>query len=306
MIDFVKNKKIYFGISIALIVITLIFSFVFGVRMDIQFKGGSILTYSYTGEVTKDQVKASVENTLGKLVNVSQKKDVTTGVTSFEVTLAEAQGITSDEQIAVSDALAKDYPDNNFELKSSSSVNPIIGKEFFLKSLIAVAFSSILMIIYIGFRFRKIGGWSAGVMAVIALLHDILIVFATFVICRLPLDANFIAVLLTILGYSINDTIVIYDRVRENQSVIGNKMTYAELVNKSLNQSLKRSLVTSITTVLAMVVVLIVALIFNVNSIISFALPLIVGMVSGAYSSLCISTPLWVIWKEYRLKTKKA
>lgn len=304
MIDFVKNKKIYFGISIALIVITLIFSFVFGVRMDIQFKGGSILTYSYTGEVTKDQVKASVENTLGKLVNVSQKKDVTTGVTSFEVTLAEAQGITSDEQIAVSDALAKDYPDNNFELKSSSSVNPIIGKEFFLKSLIAVAFSSILMIIYIGFRFRKIGGWSAGVMAVIALLHDIVIVFATFVICRLPLDSNFIAVLLTILGYSINDTIVIYDRVRENQSVIGNKMTYAELVNKSLNQSLKRSLVTSITTVLAMVVVLVVALIFNVNSIISFALPLIVGMVSGAYSSLCISTPLWVIWKER--KTKKA
>ncbi len=304
MIDFIKNKKIYFGISIALIVITLIFSFVFGVRMDIQFKGGTILTYSYTGEVTKDQVKASVENTLGKLVNVSQKKDVTTGVTSFEVTLAEARGITSDEQIAVSDALTKDYKDNNFELKSSSSVDPIIGKEFFLKSLIAVAFSSLLMIIYIGFRFRKIGGWSAGVMAVVALLHDILIVFATFVICRLPLDANFIAVVLTILGYSINDTIVIYDRVRENQAVIGNKMTYAELVNKSLNQSLKRSLVTSITTVLAMVVVLVVALICNVNSIISFALPLIIGMISGAYSSLCISAPLWVIWKER--KTKKA
>lgn len=304
MIDFIKNKKIYFTISIVLIVITLLVSFIFGVKMDIQFKGGSILTYSYEGELPKDKVKAEVETALNKLVNVSQKKDVTSGATSIEITLAETSGISSDEQILLSETIEKTFPENNLKLKSSSSVDPVIGKEFFLKSLVAVAFSSLLMIIYIGFRFRKIGGWSAGVMAVIALLHDIMIVFATFVIFRIPLDANFIAVVLTILGYSINDTIVIYDRIRENQNLYGAKMSYAELVNKSTNQSLTRSLVTSFTTVIAMVVICIVALICNVNSIISFAFPLIIGMISGSYSSICISGPLWVMWKEHRAKVK--
>ena len=126
------------------------------------------------------------------------------------------------------------------------------------------------MIFYVAIRFRKIGGLSAGVMAVVALIHDLIIVYFTFVIFRMPLNDNFIAVVLMILGYSLNDTIVIYDRVRENRRKSGPKTTTAELVNSSLNQCLTRTICTSITTIIAIGSVLVVSLIYGISSIISF------------------------------------
>lgn len=165
------------------------------------------------------------------------------------------------------------------------------------------------MIIYIAIRFKRISGWSAGVTAVIALLHDVAMVYATFVIFRMPLDDNFIAVALTILGYSINDTIVVYDRVRENKRIYGKSLNTAELMNKSLNQSLSRSIHTSVTTIMAMTIVLIISIIFGIESIFTFAFPMIIGMISGVYSTLCISSSLWVDWqnhKEKRTGHKKA
>ena len=135
-------------------------------------------------------------------------------------------------------------------------------------------------------------------MAVVALLHDVLFVFTTFIIFRMPINDNFIAIVLTILGYSLNDTIVIYDRIRENKRLLGKKYTTGELVNLSINQSLTRTINTSVMTVLAMAVVLVVALMYNVESIVSFALPMIIGMIAGVYSSICIAGPLWVMWQE--------
>ena len=150
-----------------------------------------------------------------------------------------------------------------------------------------------MLIIYIAIRFKKIGGWLAGICAIIALLHDCIIVYCTFIVCGMPINANFMAVVLTILGYSINNTIVIYDRIRENSKLYGKKMTIEENVNLSINQSLTRSINTSLTTVVAMLAVTIVAAVYGVTSIISFSLPVMVGMIAGTYSSVCLVSVLW-------------
>ena len=146
---------------------------------------------------------------------------------------------------------------------------------------------------------RNIGGLSAGVFSVVALFHDMCMVYGCFVICRFDISANFMAVMLTILGYSINATIIIYDRIRENERILGKKLTLDQLVNLSVTQTLGRSIHTTVTTVLAMATVCIVCVICGVSSIISFAFPLIIGMVAGVYSSNCIAPTLWVLWQKH-------
>ena len=156
------------------------------------------------------------------------------------------------------------------------------------------------MIIYVALRFKKIGGMSAGVTAIIAIIHDCLIVYFTFVILGFSIDDNFIAVLLTIIGYSINSTIIIYDRIRENRGIMGSKATYAELANRSLNETLGRTINTNLTLVAAVLTIVVVAYIYDIRSIITFAVPMMAGVIAGAYSSMFISNSLWVTWREYR------
>ncbi len=299
MFDFIKNKKIFFIISASIMVITIVAALIFGVELDIQFKGGSIVTYSYTGDLDLENVAASVESVLGQQVSVQKTEgEIQTIIISF----AEDDALTIDNQQTMTEALTTAFPDNNVVMKETNNVNPVMGKEFFLKCLVAVAAASLLIVLYIGLRFRKIGGFSAGTMGVLALLHDVLIVFATFVFFRMPLDDNFIAVVLTILGFSINDTIVIYDRIRENEKLYGGKKNIGEIVNMSINQSLTRSINTSLCGLLVMIAVCVVAIINNVSSIMTFAVPMIFGMISGSYSTICIAGPLWVVWKNYRAK----
>ena len=203
--------------------------------------------------------------------------------------------------------LNEQYPDNAFVQNEVSNVDATIGKEFMLKSIVALVAACVLILLYVAYRFRRIGGLKAGSTAIVALLHDMLVVFGVFVILRIPLNGNFIAALLTILGYSINDTVVIYDRIRENSALYNKKqLSLAELVNLSLNQSFARSLMTSITTCLALGVVCIISVIYRLDSIYSFAFPLLFGMVSGVYSTICIATPLWVDWKTKKKAAKQA
>lgn len=304
--DYVKNRKIYFTISLAIILIGILSSFILGVKLDIEFKGGTLITYLYEGEISLDEFKATAENALGGTgVEVTKGTDFNTGKNNIQLSLLSDAGLTADKQIELTDAIEAAYAENGIELGESNDVSPSAGKEFFAKCLVAVAFSAIVLIIYIAIRFKNIGGWLAGLCAIAALFHDVLIVFATFVIFRMEIDANFIAVILTILGYSINDTIVIYDRIRENAPFYRKKMTFGELVNFSTNQSLTRSFNTSVTTIFAMIVVTVVAMIYNVNSIISFSFPMIIGLISGTYSSICIAGPLWVLLSEKFGKNKK-
>ena len=172
--------------------------------------------------------------------------------------------------------------------------------------IVAVIFASVIMVVYIGFRYRKIGGASAGIVAVIALLHDILISFGIFVLLGFPINDNFIAVVLTILGYSINDTIVIYDRIRENKRTQGDKMPLGELVNMSSNQCMRRTGFTSLTTAMALLCICVVAVLMNVSSILTFAEPMMGGVISGLYSSVFLSGSLWTLWQEKKAAKAKA
>ena len=163
----------------------------------------------------------------------------------------------------------------------------------------------VLLVVYIAFRFKKIGGWSAGVIAIICLLHDVAITYAVYVFGGMALDSNFMAVILTLLGYSINNTIIIYDRLRENRAKFGGKFTDRELVNLSINQTLSRSIITTATTVTAMISISIVCTLLGTTSILSFSIPLAIGMLVGFYSSLCLAGPIW-IWHQERKSKKKA
>lgn len=301
--DFIGKRKIFFTLSCVMIAVILFVSIVFGVKMDIQFKGGSIVTYAYEGQINETELKQLVESTIKTNVKIDFKQGIT-GKDSFSISLTDAKGLNSDKLSSLTDEITNKYGEQ-VEFLSNSSVDPIIGKEFFYKSMVAVFVAALILIIYIGFRFKNIGGWSAGVMAVIALLHDVIIVFGVFVIFRMPLDYNFVAVILTILGYSINDTIVIYDRIRENEHLYGKKTPLPQLVNDSINQTMSRTINTSLTTMTSMVVITVVAFVTGLTSIISFSFPLLIGLLSGTYSSLFVACPLWVMWQGRKVKKTK-
>lgn len=305
--DFLKNKKIFFIIPIAIAVITIITALIIGVPVDIEFKGGTMLTYSYTGTIDVNAVKSTVEGMNLGTVGVTTGSAFGSDLETVQVSFASDQGLTAEVQVQVTDTLRQQFAANDLELVNSQDVKPSAGFSFFLKCFVAVIFSFILLIIYIGLRFKNIGGWSAGAFALVALANDVFMVFATFVFMRLPIDANFMAVILTILGYSINNTIVLYDRVRENRKLYGKKLTIDELVNGSINQSLTRSIKTTITTAVAVLSMCIVSLICGVESIVSFVFPMFVGLIAGCYSSIFIAGPAWTVWKNaHPEKTKKA
>ncbi len=303
--DFIGKKKYFFIFSSVLIAVILACSFIMGVKLDIQFKGGTLVTYSYEGTLDSASIKELTERVIDKRVSVNMK-DGLQGMNSFEIVLTEDEGLSAEKQSELTTMLESAYANQKVALLSNSSVNPIIGKEFFAKSMVAVGFAALVLVIYIAFRFKKISGWSAGVMAVAALLNDLITVFGVFVIFRIPLDYNFIAVLLTILGYSINDTIVIYDRIRENNRLYGKSLSRAELVNNSINETLSRTISTTISTLIAMVTITVVALVMHVDSIMSFAFPMTIGLISGTYTTICLAGPLWVTWQDHKEKKNKS
>ena len=305
-INFIGNRKKFYTFSCALIAIVLVFCAVFGVKMDVEFKGGSMVTLSYEGDVDLPSLKSEIGSQLGQSDLTLQTGSDISGNQTLTVTLPGSQTLTTEQLDDMLTAINEAHPENNFEQNEVSNVNATIGKEFLFKSLVALVAACVLILAYVAFRFRKIGGLKAGSTAIVALLHDMFVVFGVFVILRIPLNGNFIAAVLTILGYSINDTVVIYDRIRENSALYSKKqMGLAELVNLSVNQSFSRSLMTSITTCLALGVVCVVSVIYRLDSIYTFAFPLLFGMVRGVYSTICIATPLWVDWKSKKKAAKK-
>ena len=306
-INFIGNRKKFYTFSCALIAVVLVFCGIFGVKMDVEFKGGSMITLAYEGDADLNDLKSTIGTELGKSNLTLQTGSDISGNQTLTVTLPGSDTLTTEQLDNLLTALNEQYPDNNFVQNEVSNVDATIGKEFLVKSVVALVAACVLILLYVAYRFRKIGGLKAGSTAIVALLHDMFVVFGVFVLLRIPLNGNFIAALLTILGYSINDTVVIYDRIRENSALYGKKqMSLAELVNLSVNQSFARSLMTSITTCLALGVVCVVSVIYRLDSIYSFAFPLLFGMVSGVYSTICIATPLWVDWKNKKKAAKKA
>jgi preprotein translocase subunit SecF len=302
-IDFIGKRKIFYTISICLILVGILISCIFGVKTDIQFKGGAIITYSYTGTIDKDAAQSIAEKTLkGKQISTSLEENAATSkktlVYSFDSSL------TDDLQTTLFTAVSAQFKNNKITKFSSYDVSAPMSREFLRQSILAVVLACILIILYIWIRFRKIGGLPAGLTAFAALIHDVIIGFVAFSIFRIPLNDNFIAVILTILGYSINDTIVIYDRIRENRRLYGSKIPFKDIVNKSINQSFSRSINTTLCTFMAITALAVFSVIYNLDTVTSFALPMMVGVVTGCYSTICIAGPLWVTWETH--KEKKA
>lgn len=297
-----SNKKKFYAFSCAVIVAIIALTAVRGVNVAVEFEGGTIIEYNYTGSIDTDAVASKVKDTIGETVTVTTGENMADGSKTVKLTFASKAGISSEKQLKVKEALTTSFKDNELELLNSTDVAASNGKEFFLKCMVAVLFAALVMVIYIGFRFKKIGGISAGLMSVVALIHDMIMVYGAFVVFGFSIDSNFMAVLLTILGYSINATIIIYDRIRENRRLLGGRASVEELVNKSVTETLGRSIHTTVTTIMAMSVVCVVCFIFGITSIMSFALPIIVGMIAGVYSSNCIAPTLWVVWRKHKEK----
>ena len=298
-INFVGNRKKYYAFSGVLIAVVVLFSFVFGFKMDVEFKGGTMLTLGYQNEIDLEALETTIETATGQTDLTLQTGTDIAGNQTLTVTMPGSDNMTTEEVGALLTTLNEQYPDNAFDENEINNVNPTIGKEFLLKSVVAVVTACLLILVYVAYRFRKVGGLEGGATAIVALLHDLIIVYGVFVLLRIPLNGNFIAAMLTILGYSINDTVVIYDRIRENSALYGKRqMSRGELVNLSINQSFGRSLMTSITTCVALGVVCVVSIVFKLESIFTFALPLLFGMISGVYSTVCIASQLWLDWQQ--------
>ncbi len=310
--DFVKNRKIFFTISIVILLVFLALFFVNGVVLDITFRGGTRMSLECEQMVDANLAGVLLEQTLNKKASTSVMETVSgsQGATKsimLRIDVASDTPLTPSEEQLVKDTLVNegfpvilDSPNNEV-----ASIEPSIGRETLRKGLLAVLISSVLILIYLAWRFSIMSGISAAACAIIALLHDCAIMLGVYVAFRIPFNDVFIAAILTIIGYSINDTIIIYDRIRENANIM-QKSDMATIVNVSIWQTLSRTVNTTVTTLIAVVTLFIFAAVNNITSIKDFSLSLIVGCIAGSYSSVFIAANLWHWWRSTRMKSKTA
>lgn len=303
-LHFYNKRKYAFAISIAMVVFGFIFTFSKGVKLDTMFSGGAILKYSYENSVDIKASEDVISKTIDRTGKVQLTQDLSNNSNKMLVTLAGKEGLSAENQDKLYDALKEANPQADLKLVESYVVEPYIGRQALQDSAIAVLLAMIFITLYVWIRFRSIGGLSAGLMSLVALVHDVAFVFFAFVVFGIPLNDAFVAVTLTILGYSINDTIVMFDRVRENKRSVEYKgQGIDDIVEHSITQTFSRSINTSITTTMCIVCVLVMAILFGINSIRVFALPMLFGLVSGCYSSVFLAGPLWVRWKMRKTRS---
>ena len=271
--------------------------FIRGVRLDIQFTGGTVLEYQISESVPQETIEQEVQKATGRAVTVQETVNRVNNGKNLEITLAGQEGISPESQMEVMEIITENAPDIKIAQTQTYSVEPYIGEKSLQNALIAVALSLVFILLYVCFRFSNLSGFAAGVMALIALLHDVLVCFFIFVFWGIPLNDAFVAVILTIIGYSINDTIVVYDRIRENRNS-NEKQELVELTNTSISQVLNRSINTSLTTAICVAAILVVSIFYQIPSIFEFSLPMLFGLISGCYSSICVASILWVMWEK--------
>lgn len=291
--SFVQNFKITGLISIILALTGLVGLLLapFGVSLfnfDIDFVGGTTMQFEMHQDVTSD-LTSRVSDIVAGATGVRPSSVTKAGDAGTQVVVKCAE-LSSELRDAAFEAVRAAYslPETDSPIKSefvSASVGSDLKRSAVLASVIAVA----LILVYISIRFQ----FFSGLAAVIALIHDLLIMLSVYIILRIPFNMNFIAAALTILGYSINATIVVFDRVRENIRLEPEKK-FGQIVDDSIHQTFSRSINTTLTTLFAIVLLLV----FGVDSIRNFALPVCVGVISGCYSSVCISGPMWNLFEK--------
>jgi len=272
--DFVGKRKIFYALSLIILLISVISLFAQGLNFGIDFKGGTLLQVKFEkAGVTNEDVRATLKG-FGLEKSSLQKSE-----SSFIIKTVELDKEKRGEVL-------KSLEDNHgkFELLRSENVGPVIGDELKQVGIIALVVAFILQIIYITIRFE----FRFGVAAIIALILDALVTIGFFSLFQYEVDLTFVAALLTIIGFSINDTIVIFDRIRENLKT-ARKGDLAELVNNSIKQNLVRTLNTSFTVA----VMLVALLVIGGETTYNFALAMLVGVLSGVYTSVFVASSLW-------------
>ncbi len=294
-IKVIERKKVWFAISVVIIAIGIVMMPVHmstngtALNYDIEFVGGTSTLVSVgegngydTPEALQEAVKDLVVEATGDATPQFQN------VQERDQFIIKTQSLDTEQRVALQQALTDKYNITSDDV-ISESISPTVSGEMRRDAIIAVIVAAVCILIYVTFRFHDF--WF-GLAAVIALVHDILIVFAVYSVGNVPINNSFIAAMLTIVGYSINDTIVVFDRIRENMG-LDRKYSNAQLVDMSISQTISRSINTSVTTF----VMILVLYILGVASIREFALPLMVGILSGTYSSIVIASPLWFIFR---------
>ena len=289
--NIVKNRYKFFAISVILIICgiaAMVFNQAKGngiFNFDIEFTGGTEMTVQM-GDVPNEDIIQVVKDVTGQSNPQVEKLIGTDNVT------IKTQSMDSETRTELSNALKEKFSLSDDAILSIQDISGTISGEMQKTAAIAVVIACVAMLIYITIRFMDL---KMGVSSILALVHDVLIMLAFYAVFRIPVNNSFIAALLTVLGYSINATIVIFDRVRENRKTMG-RSSKEEIINKSLYQTMRRSIYTSLTTLFAIGAVYV----FGVQSVKEFALPMMVGIISGAYSSVFLSGSIW-----YTLTGKK-
>lgn len=287
--DIVKHKVWWFTLSSVLVILSLISIFINGFNFGIDYTGGTILDMQFKQPVTVAQVRDVVDNANMDLGNsVIQLSGVTDQDASQEV-MVRMRNLSSEESNAVAAQLNEKL--GGAEIKRIESVGAVIGSEVTKNAIMNLAVAFIALAAYISFRFE----YKIAISAIISILHDLIMVLGVFSFFHLEIDASFLAAILTVVGYSMNEAVVIFDRVRENTRTHRRTDTYEKLAHDSISQSIHRSIYT-LTTVLFACGAL---HFFGGESTKNFSLVMLIGFISGAYSSICVDTSIWVVWKNH-------
>ena len=285
MFKIIEKTKIWFSISLAIILVGVVLMATRGLNFGIDFKGGTKVVVDFGDSFDKVEADEIVKEYAPDAVT----KTIET--TQYEI---KSKDLDETKTAELFNALKEKYSLEDSALVSQSQIGPSVGKELTRNALLSVAVACVAMLIYIAIRFE----FNFGLAAIIALLHDGLITLSVYAIFNIPVNSSFIAAMLTILGYSINDTIVIFDRIRENLKLSG-RTSAAEVANKSVTQTMARSINTTLTTLFT-----IVAVYIFVPTVRGFSLPIIIGIISGLFSSVFIAPSLWVLVTEKKKKSK--
>ncbi len=285
-----SKRKIFFTISAILIVLSILSLFVRGLNFGIDFTGGTTIQF----DLNETKYTAKVEDQIRDIVKEYAKKgDITiqrTGETGVSVKTVE---LTNEQSEKLIEAVKKEFNLEQKHILANDKVSGSVSGRLIADSLKAIALAIVLMLVYITWRFD----FQSGTSAVVALAHDVIIMLGFYSIFQFNVSTSFIAAILTIVGYSINATIIVFDRVRENIRFM-KKATPDEIADEAISNSYYRAINSSVTTLLTIGVLYIM----GVDSIKEFALPIIVGLVAGTYSSLFIAGPFWAWWKSGKKK----
>ena len=287
--SFIKHRKIYYTVSVVILVIGLAFGLVRGLNYGIDFTGGTMVQIDMGKEVAMEEVEA-VLNDRGIEAEV-----VYAGENNEQIMIRTVDAIENDERSALIADLQQEFGFDDSDILAQELFGPTVGKELRNNAIKAVLLAAVGMLIYIRLRFKE---WNFGASAILGVLHDVLIVLTFYAVFNVTVNNPFIAGILTVVGYSINDTIVIFDRIRENNQLM--RKDEEEIIDISINQTLSRSIMTTFTTLIVMVPMFIM----TSASMREFILPLMVGVAAGGLSSIFICSPLYYQFSQHKRKTR--